>query len=517
MHNILVFLVISAVANFFGWSHVTGSQLPRIRGIPISKNSLYAADRDFECFDGSLLIPFTRINDDYCDCADGSDEPGTSACMNGSFYCQNAGHQSMYIPSVWVNDGVCDCCDASDEYASGKACVDNCHELGQEARLEAQRTVELAREGNKIRLEMLTRGKQIKTELQTRLVKLRADYEEADLTKKEKEILKTQAEERESAALEKYKPIESEERVVHTEEEEEQEIQESEAEDYFKMLDLDNSGTVTIAEIQAKVTFDKNKDGVVSVEEAMFFLNNQKEITFEEFLNFAWANIKPFLMLEQGIFKPTDQEDKEASSEDIEGSLEYGKDENEGTDDDGVHQDEHKEAEQPEIQYDEETQAVINEANAARERFKQIEKAVHDLQTEIGKVEEKIDRDYGPEEEFAPLDGECFEYADLEYVYSLCLFGKASQRSKSGGSDISLGHWHEWIGPEGNKYSVMKYDRGLTCWNGPARLTIVTLTCGKENELLSVSEPSRCEYAMEFATPALCNPNVLNSDQHDEL
>ncbi|XP_015603531.1 glucosidase 2 subunit beta [Cephus cinctus] len=516
MNDFFIYLMLVAASFSSGQSHVAGSQVVHIRGIPTSKNPFYSPDRDFECLDGSLLLPFSRVNDDYCDCADGSDEPGTAACTNGSFYCRNAGHRAAYIPSSWVNDEICDCCDGSDEYASGKACVDNCHDLGREARLEAQKAAELAREGNKIRQELLARGKQIKSEIKTRLVKIRGDFEEAQLTKKEKEAIKAQAEERENAALEKYKPVEAEqpEPKEHEDNEEEQ-LSDSEAEDYFKMLDSDSSGSITIIEIQTRATFDKNRDGVVSEEEAIYFLNGQKEVTLDEFLDAAWANIKPFLMLEQGTFKPAPADDVEGMQD---GTEEHDKEEDEYTEAEEQAVDEHEaQPEEQQVQYDEETQALVDEANSARENFKQAEKAIHDLEAEIRRLEDKIDRDYGAEEEFASLDGECFEFTDSEYVYSLCLFDKVRQKSKSGGNDIVLGYWHEWVGPEQNKYSKMKYDRGLACWNGPTRSAIITLTCGKESKLISVTEPSRCEYAMEFSTPAMCNPNIEQSNMHDEL
>ena len=43
----------------------------------------------FKCRSSDKEIPFAYVNDDYCDCIeDGSDEPGTNACLNGVFYCK---------------------------------------------------------------------------------------------------------------------------------------------------------------------------------------------------------------------------------------------------------------------------------------------------------------------------------------------------------------------------------------------------------------------------------------------
>lgn len=98
-----------------------GKDLPSnpILGTHELQREFYTAkEGEFTCITSGEKINFELVNDNYCDCLDGSDEPGTDACPNGQFFCteQNDHYYPKVIPSNNVNDGICDCCDGSDEW-----------------------------------------------------------------------------------------------------------------------------------------------------------------------------------------------------------------------------------------------------------------------------------------------------------------------------------------------------------------------------------------------------------------
>jgi len=101
----------------------------RPRGVSLTNRIFYNLSLEFTCLDSSKTISFNFVNDDYCDCADGSDEPGTSACFNGIFFCLNSGLKPKNILSSRVNDGICDCCDGSDEWKNQSLCPKTCGDL----------------------------------------------------------------------------------------------------------------------------------------------------------------------------------------------------------------------------------------------------------------------------------------------------------------------------------------------------------------------------------------------------
>ncbi len=55
-----------------------------LRGVDPQLIQRYQAPgTDFVCLDGLHKIPRKHVNDEYCDCFDGSDEPGATWCSAG--------------------------------------------------------------------------------------------------------------------------------------------------------------------------------------------------------------------------------------------------------------------------------------------------------------------------------------------------------------------------------------------------------------------------------------------------
>jgi protein kinase C substrate 80K-H len=56
---------------------------------------------------------------------------------------------------------------------------------------------------------------------------------------------------------------------------------------------------------------------------------------------------------------------------------------------------------------------------------------------------------------------------------------------------------------------VMQYEGGARCWGGDARSATVRVSCGATNEIVSVTEPNRCQYLVAFRSPTACTPALL--------
>lgn len=285
------------------------ADVPRPRGVSLSNAPLYRplAGETWRCLDNSNTIKFAQINDDFCDCFDGSDEPGTSACAKGTFHCSNRGHRSEDIPSSRVNDGICDCCDGSDEYIPEGSCPNSCIELGKVELERLKFEAETYRKGAAKRSEMIARSQQLKAEREKRRSELEARRQEQDSLKLEKEQLKKQAETAESEALEYFKQQQKEKEAAAAASAPEETLR-SEATASFNHYDKNMDGFVEVTELQLDLQLDQDGNGIVTVEEAKYFLDERDRIDLEAFIALSWPRIKPMQMKAQGLFTPPDNE-----------------------------------------------------------------------------------------------------------------------------------------------------------------------------------------------------------------
>ena len=379
--------------------------------------------------------------------------------------------------------------------------------MGRQAAEDEKHKKELHEQGYQLRLEHSSQGKQKIEESRSKLgekqTELEAVKEEVDTLQAAKDA----AEEPEREAKDKHQEAWEQEK-----EQRKQEKRVSQAKSGFEELDTNSDGYLSVEEIQARDELDDDGDGTVSETEALEYLDNAQQVNFDTFLDSVWDLVSDKCQFktpeaEEPPFLPTAPVDFEKEEEDPD---DYDYDDDEDEDEEVTSRDSDGDK-MPE--YDEETNALIAAADNVRDAHRDAERRKTDLEREIGDLNKFLGMDFGHEYEFTHLYDNCYEYTDLEYTYKMCAFGKVSQKPKSGGRENSLGQWGSWSGDK--RYSVMKYENGEKCWNGPNRSATITLKCGLEDRLLSASEPNRCEYAMEFSTPAVCEQ--IERTSHTEL
>uniref|UniRef100_A0A674N4U3 Glucosidase 2 subunit beta n=1 Tax=Takifugu rubripes TaxID=31033 RepID=A0A674N4U3_TAKRU len=484
-------------------------EVQRPRGVSLSKRQFYEDGKPFTCLDGSKTIPFDRVNDDYCDCQDASDEPGTAACPNGNFHCTNAGFRPVFIPSSRVNDGICDCCDTTDEYNSGAICQNTCKELGYKERESLLKLAEITKEGFLLKQQLIQeamRGAKLeevrsgKGDLETKVEALRTVKEAAEQPEREAKERHLKAWEDQKAAIRMEK---DKARMVQV----------------FLELDEDSDGFVSLADLLSHPELDPDSDGLFTEAEAQGLLGGLDRVDTFGFES-VWNNIK-----DKYASLPASDNDSETYPED---DVPEEEEEEEDEDDDDYEEDYKVDGllRKPGMNLMKPRKRsgkwmIRSGKNPFQSVLSHMDMLVAYLHLLFRNIEKEISFDFGTESEFTYMYNQCYEMPTSEYVYKLCPFNRVTQKPKFGGSETSLGSWGKWAGPEDNIYSVMKYEHGTGCWQGPNRATTVSLICGTETAVTSTSEPSRCEYLMEFTTPAACpeppSPDSLYPPVHTEL
>ncbi|KAI1155550.1 glucosidase II beta subunit-like protein-domain-containing protein [Nemania diffusa] len=534
------------------------------RGVGPEFVKFYETKDTFACIaHPSIVIKASQVNDNTCDCPDGSDEPGTAACalldslspvqplpasLSGTtnttnalpgFWCANKGHVGAYVPFLFVNDGVCDydlCCDGTEEYGkvNGVKCVNKCAEIGKEwRRIEKERKDNFER-ANKKRRTMVKESKELRRQVEARVSKIEGEIR--DLEQKEAE-LKT-----------KFEEVERSERG--------------------KIVQNEGTGKLGVLAGLAKSRINELRESLADiVGERQQLQDKVSELesilsTFKEEYNpnFNDEGVKKAVQAwEDYAAKKTQGAAEELSESDLEeilkedgesSGINWNEFQDEGvTDTDILYS---FEAYLPGLLRDflhekinglrvwliengmlADTVSKEGESQlvkAAREAHEAATRDVQSKRTALDQEKKDLEKDYGSDDIFRVLNGKCTSVEAGEYEYELCWMAQTNQKSKKGGSRTNMGNFqkisfqdsdeeerHDGKGLGRGKRMVLEYTNGQHCWNGPNRRTDVWLACAETEELWRVSEQEKCVYKMEVGTPAACDVLAQPGHARDEL
>lgn len=515
-----------------------------------------------------VVLPPSRLNDDYCDCQDGTDETRTSACPNGTFTCTNAGHRSTKIPSSRVHDGYCDCCDGSDEPHG--ICTDTCATLHKAAIADAERRAAHVRRGLTRRAEYVTEAarraeddKKKLNDLQAQLDRItnamsRADSKLEQLRTREKWIVKEDPTPIATAASEEITPSSdpTPTSIVLPTPDEETADGDGLDEDFNYAANAvgepqqvdhpePSDGSPSAAAPAEKVVETKGTDEGEDVGSTEGNNDGEHGTTSDETPPGDEA------LDEKGIDHSAPDPEQEDDPEDT-----YHEEDDDDADVPSSHQSAPPPSDDSEVDaadvnvdaicasLDGETSgnAVVRRMRFLRnmamarmhklspklfpvpsgsaladlpacireaENVKwQLQSKKTDIEGELSKLRKKDSSDFGADGALRQLDGRCIKSKILQYEFEHCPFDLVRQY-EHGSAIATLGRFSK-METDASGGQIMVYRDGDHCWNGPVRRIKVHLLCGDREEIESVDEPNRCSYAMKFRTPAVCEQRMVD-------
>ncbi|KAJ5872566.1 Glucosidase 2 subunit beta [Penicillium soppii] len=528
-------------------------KLARPRGVGPEFSKFYQDPATFTCISNpSVKIPFSAVNDDFCDCPDGSDEPGTAACSHISrnspltvadrpgnsdldialglpgFYCKNKGHRPSYVPFQRVNDGICDyelCCDGSDEWArvGGTKCEDRCKEIGKQWRKQEEQNQKSMTAALRKKKDLLVDAGRQQKEIEDNIGRLEAEIQGAEAKEQGLEADLKLAQEQDR-------------KVVRT------------GKGKGKVGALANLAKSRVDELRNSLV-DVRRQRDEAREHVKELVDILAKLKVEYNPNFNDEGVK------RAVRSYEDYAAREQGTEDVNGAVDRDLDEISKADgaDNGVNW-EHWENEEDgcndsELVYnlaaylppslvsfiegkvlsaksflqengilpkpDEDSSSESKAVTQARDALKEAQDSLNSLKNKLRDQRADLEQDYGTASIFRALKGVCISQDAGEYTYEHCFLESTKQNQRKGGNSVSMGKFSkvgttsvEEVNEAGEvinvEKTVIEYNHGQSCWNGPNRSTRVILECGEENKILKTSEEEKCVYAMLVTSPAVC-------------
>jgi len=524
------FVIVVSLA--VSWPSVLAG-VPELRGIAPDEQAKYAAaspDGAFQCADGSGAgLKITALNDEFCDCRDGSDEPGTGACAgshNTLFHCSNEGSTPQLIYVSRVDDGICDCCDGSDEEGLAKrgkrkSCPNNCAEQGERERAERAKRLEILKDGLSKQGNIVQTAKKEREQMRGELAGLKAALPALEAKLAEESEIKRLAEV--GSGCNCSEEVASKQKEIDSLKAEIARLKGEGGADVPDPVDFDLQASKPVVKKKVVSEYAKWMDGAESTPGA---LEDEKvHVTEEE--------------------EDSDKDDPDDSSEDEDGDGDDDGDETLVEEDEvdlpggfrkgqriraasdlkigeagqetivvlkgspgsilGPGQtDESVDSGQLLVRFDTVTQDAATDYNVQPSEIEALDtlsrhaaaekqvKANKDRSASIDKKLRQLDED---RLRYATLASKCLKKKFTEYEYKICFFERANQ-----GDHVSLGRWGKWTGPKS-----AQFNNGDHCPGALPRELNVNFVCGSEEELLDISEPTRCSYLAYVAHPGACD------------